>query len=969
MSYWKAFFGLFLGTLPYFGVSQSPVMGIPFIRNFSTQEYRAGIQNWQITQDARGVVYIANNFGLLEYDGNNWEVYPTTGGSKMRSLAIDPSGKVYVGCQREFGYFFPDFNGRLTYTSLADSLPSSFRNFDETWKLFLDGSRQYYCTFTNIYIYEKDSITIIEPENPLELSFLVNRELWVDQRGAGLSKLNGNKLSILPGGDFFKDKRVSSILPGYDQKVLISTYNDGIFEYSPLQIKPWSIAHHKRFKDAIINVMIRLKNGNYAIGTQNEGLLIVNNNGELMRQFTTGKGLGNRTVLSVMEDDAQNLWVGLNNGLTYIELGSPFTFINESIGLPGTGYAAYLDNNDLYLGTNTGLYKKDLSQRDSPFKLMEGTQGQVYHVGKYGDDILLGHHNGSYRIENDRAVLLSAAPGSWIFVPLSNQPDLLIGGLYGGLQLFSKRNNHWEYERKISAYSESSRVMEQDVEGNLWITHGYKGVFKLKNYLTDSTHVSFYGQESGFPSNMLINVYKIRNELIFTSERGVYQFDAGKNYFERNPFFTKLMDENVQLWKVQEDAMQRIYFIGRDQIGRLQKTAIGEYDYIPKANLFSTIRSYLNDDLETIIVLSNNEVLFGAKEGFVHYDPNFNITKGVPFKTLIRRFSVTASGDSVIYYGNQAKPFAMNGAISSNRNIRLPYALNSVAFSFAAPAFEISDQLMHQFKLENFDRVWSEWTTTTRKEYTNLKEGSYTFHVRSRNSMGDISGEATYTFIILPPWYRTAWAFSGYALTIIIALFLSFALIDRKYKYERRVLTIQQKKELIRKENEIEQLELRNQQEITRLMNEKLESELQHKNKELATSTIHLLNKNEFISHLKDHLQSVARKNGKTETTQELVQMIGEIESNLSSDSDWENFQQHFDNVHGDFSRRFRSAFPNLSPQEMKLCAYLRMNLSTKEIANLLSISIRGVEISRYRLRKKLKLDRNTNLQEFILNF
>jgi ligand-binding sensor domain-containing protein/DNA-binding CsgD family transcriptional regulator len=954
-------------SLQKLAFSQSFIAGTPFIRNFSTIEYQAGIQNWHITQDARGILYVANNFGLLEFDGSNWEVYQTINGSKMRSVAVDPNGKIHVGGQRDFGYFFPDDSGQLIYTSLADSLPSAFRNFDETWNLFLDGDRQYYCTFSNIYIFDSDTITVVQPSNPLELSFFVNRELWVDERGYGLSRLEDDKLTLVPGGEFFKDIRISSILPLYDNRYLISTSSEGIFEYTSSTIKPWNPVYQSKFKEAIINVMIRLKSGNYAIGTQNEGLFIVNSTGEPVRHFTTGRGLDNRTVLSLMEDDLQNLWVGLNNGLSYIELGSPFTFIDESNGLPGTGYSAFLDNNTLYLGTNTGLYQKDISKEETFFTLVDGTQGQVYHIGKYEQDILLGHHGGAFRIENGRAYLLSSEPGSWIFQQVRHAPELLVGGLYGGLQLFRKKDNHWIFEKKIEGFKESSRLMEQDREGNLWITHGYKGVFKIIDFLSDQASVEFYGNDRGFPSNMLINVYTIRNELIFTSENGIYKYDKHQGRFFRDPFFTKLFGESVQLWKVQEDALGRIYFIGRDQIGILSKTVTGEY--LQETSSFNMIRRFLNDDLETIVVLNNNEILFGAKDGFIHYDPNRKINRDATFKTLIRRFGTTTMEDSTLYFGNQVRNGKVVITQPDDQIITLPYYFNSVALTYAATSFESDEHVLHQFKLENFDLSWSEWTTSTRKEYTNLGEGTYTFRVRSKNAFGEVSNEAKYTFIISPPWYRTPWAYLGYFSAIVSVLFLNFIIIDRKHKHEKRVLTLKQKKELIQKEKELESLAQQNQQEITRLTNEKLESELRHKNKELATSTVHILNKNEFIVHLKDHIKSVAKKSGKNEIAEELTKLTSEIESNLSSDSDWEHFQVHFDNVHGDFSRKFRATYPDLSPQDMKLCAYLRMNLSTKEIANLLNISIRGVEISRYRLRKKLKLDRSINLQEFILNF
>ena len=965
----KAFLSCITVLLWANGLAQSDLAGIPAIRNFSTQDYGAGIQNWDICQDKRGLVYIANNFGLLEYDGSRWQIYRVKNGSKMRSVAIDDAGKIYVGCQGDFGYFFPDQQGELHYTSLADSLPAQYRNFDETWNVFLDDGKVYFCTFSNIFVYDHGNFVVVTPEHPIELSFFVNRELYVEERERGITQLNNDKLSVLQGGEFFKNKGISSILPHSVNKLIVSTFQQGVFEVSNNTIKPWNANLQSFFKEATVNVMIRLKNGNFAVGTQNHGLLIINSEGRVLTQLTSGRGLQNRTVLSIFEDDLQNLWIGQNNGLAYVEFGSPFTFINEQVGLPGTGYAAYLDNDRLYLGTNTGLYVKNLTDHTPAFKLVENTRGQVYHIGRYGNDLMMGHHGGSYRIDDDKSTLLSNEPGAWIFLQLRQNPNVLVQGSYNGLQLLRNKSNQWSFDRKLEGFKESSRVMEQDRDGTLWITHGYKGVYKIlfNDSITRIRSVDFYGAEQGFPSNALINVFNIRNELIFTSENGLYKYDRKTDRFVREPFLTRLLGENAQLWHIREDAFGNIYFTGRDQIGMLRKNTAGNYSL--ETNSFNKVRDFLNDDLENMIVLENNEVLFGAKEGFIHFDPRVKMGTEPRFRTHIRRVSTTASArDSILFYGNYINNDRIAESQSSAGVIRLPYKSNSVNFTFSATSFEGNGEVLHQYYLERFDKTWSEWTSQTQKEYTNLHEGKYTFHVRSRNVYGEISKEVIFQFSIDPPWYRTALAYMVYGVTFMGFLYTCFQLLDRKYKHEKRLMHLRQQKELIKKDNEMELLTQQSQEEITRLKNEKLEAELLHMDKELGTSTVLILNKNGFIAGVKDNLKSIAKKSTE-EVSKELNRLVHDIEENLSSDEDWEHFQHHFDNVHGDFSRRFRSAYPVLSPQDMKLSAYLRMNLSTKEIAHLLNISVRGVEISRYRLRKKLQLDRKLNLQEYILNF
>jgi hypothetical protein len=872
-----------------------------------------------------------------------------------------------VGIQGGFGYFFPNSVGQLMYTSLSDSLPGK-HTIDETWSVYTDNEKVYFCTFSTVYIYDGKNFTITaEASNTINLCFLVNRQLYVTGRN-GVSVLNGNTITPVKGGEIFSRSSVSGILSLLNEELLISTSQNGIFILSNGEVRPWNEQLQPYFKEANVNCMIRLRNGNFAVGTQNQGLLVLNAEGKILMQLTRGRGLDNRTILSLYEDDLNNLWVGHNNGLAYVELGSPFTFINEQSGLPGTGYSGYLDNGNLYLGTNTGLYLKDKNELNS-FKLIDNTNGQVYHIRRYSGNLLAGQHKGAMRIEGEAATRVSTEPGSWVFLPLMDDPNKLIEGTYTGLQLYKKENGNWKFQKKLNGFTESSRVMAQDKAGDIWITHGYKGAYKITlNSTSDSImKVSFYGDKKGFPSNLLINVFKIRNELLFTGESGVHKYDEKKDAFVFDDLFTSILGKNVQIWYMQEDALGNIYFIGREHIGVLHKNSVGEYEL--EADAFSKIRKFLNDDLENITILENNQVLFGAKDGFMHFDPKMRVSRNAIFKTLIRKVISTNERDSVLFYGNYIKHDSIIDAQQEINKPDLPFRFNSINFMFAATSFEGDADLRYQYYLDNYEKTWGAWNNKTQKEYTNLKEGHYIFHVRAKNINGELSPETTFEFYINPPWYRSILAYSFYGISVMALLFTGFNLLDRKYQREQKMMALKQKKELFKKENELNQLSQQSQDEINRLQNDKLEADLRHMNNELATSTMHLLNKNEFIASIKTNLGHIIKKSSNEEVRKELHQITKDIENNISADADWEQFQFHFDRVHGDFSNRFKVAFPALSPQEVKLSAYLRMNLSTKEIAQLLNISVRGVEISRYRLRKKLLLDRNKNLQDFILNF
>ncbi len=948
--------------------SQSPFSGLPFVRNFNTTTYHGGIQNYSITHDKRGLLYVANNFGLLEYDGDQWRIFPVKTGTKVRSVAVDSKGRIYVGCQGDFGYFFPDASGQLVYTSLADSIDSRYRNFDETWNVFIEQNKVYFSTLYTIFIYDGKLFEIVQAPHTIELSFFVNRRLFVNERGVGIRMLEGSSFKSVKGGEYFSTFSVSSMFPLFGDEMLVSTLQNGIFRLKGGKTEPWNERNQEFFKEANITCMIRLKNGQFAAGTQNNGLLVLDADGNIILQMTRDRGLENRTVLSLWEDDIGNLWVGQNNGIAYVELGSPFTFINEQSGLPGTGYTAYLHGEKLFLGTNTGLYQQERS-KPGKYVMLDNSRGQVYHVGLYNTNLLMGHHNGAFRVDGSKVVQISKAQGSWVYQPLRDYPDKLIEGTYRGLQLYSFEGGIWKFKKKLSGFEESSRIMAEDRDGSVWVTHGYKGAFRITlNESRDSIlNVSFYGDKKGFPTSRLINVFRIRDELLFSAEFGVYKYNQAKDAFVPDGLFSSTLGQSAQIWYIQEDAMGNIYFIGREHIGVFRKNSRGDYEL--QANEFNKIRKYLNDDLENITILKNDEVLFGARDGFIHYNPTFQFGKKPVFTALIRRVTSTVNGDSVLFSGsyNNGDSVVMQQLESFKPS--LPFWNNSLNFTFAANSYEGDADLVYQCYLENYERDWSGWSAKTFREYTNLKENLYVFHVRSRNVNGEMSKEATFAFRIYPPWYRSSWAYTFYSLAGIAFMFIGFSLLDRRYQRQRQQMALEQEKQLSKKDVELEQLSIQTQEEINRLQNEKLESELHHMKNELATATMHLLNKNEFITGIKTELNQIVKKSTHEELKKDLQHISREIETNISDDADWEHFQFHFDRVHGDFTARLKASFTTLSPQETKLSAYLRMNLSSKEIAQLLNISVRGVEISRYRLRKKLQLDRNQNLQEFILNF
>lgn len=936
---------------------EGTINGLPFIQNYGPEEYNGGIQNWSIIHHQSGLLYVANNMGLLEYDGHAWERYTVPNRTKVRSLFIDSEQKVYVGSQRDFGYFSPNDMGELVYQSLADSLPPNYRDFDETWKIYGKDNLVYFCTFSEIFVYDGSDLEIVTSEFPLEVSFFHNNMLYTQEWGKGLSKLQGGQLNLVMNGEFFKDKRISNIF-NYDNKQwLISTFDNGLFTYDNGSITPLKVDNRLDLKRLIVNYATRLTNGQIALGTQNGGLIIIEKDGTLINRIDQSTGLRDRTVNFIYEDLQDNLWLTLNNGISRVDLNSPFTLINERMDLSGSGYATLSTPEGVYLGTNNGLYLF----KDGKANFIEGTAGQVYSIQKIGARLFIGHHNGPMEVIGQASKLLYNEKGAWVFKRHPNKPNVVIEGTYLGLNRFNLNESSAEDFIKIGGFSESSRIMEFD-DDYLWVTQGYKGAFRLKlnESLTAIEEVKLYNSQNGFPSDLLINVYKINNRLIFTSESGFYQYNRATDAFEPMETFNKLLGTESSMVDMETDEIGNIYFIEGDKLGVLKPK--GGFDYDISTESFNKIRSLLNDDLGNINVIDNDNILIGAREGFIHYTRSKDVPKNDSFSVLFRSIRNSGKNSSLVHHGHAT-------GNSSSDPSKFKFSQNSFSFGFAAPHFESSGQVHYQFKLDNYDEQWSDWTLSNFKEYTNLREGKYNFSVRAKNIFDQETEAISYQFQISPPIYRTAVAYTFYGLGTLILLFTGFKTLDTRHKRNAQELEDVKNREIEEKESQIEHITLKSEEEIIKLKNEKLTTEVGLKSQALTSSAMNLIQKNQLLNQIKNTLKNINKELEDKQHVTQLNRIVKSIDRDLASGEEWGQFKDNFDQVHGNFVTRLKEAYPGLTPQELRFSAYIRMNLNTKEIANLLNISVRGVEIGRYRVRKKLSLERKDNLSDFILRF
>jgi ligand-binding sensor domain-containing protein/DNA-binding CsgD family transcriptional regulator len=938
-------------------------IGTPLIREYKRSDFKAGRQTWMIEQGSNGMMYFANNDGLLEFDGKEWNLYQLPNRTIVRCIKSDGQGRIYAGGFNEMGYFSADEQGRMSFHSLTDLMPEGMKDFGEIWKIHLTPSGIIFQSFSAIIIIRDSQVDIIETTGQFHFSYYVRGELYVVDRQEGLMRLALDKLFPVVGTEFLKGKEIWGILP-FNDKILIATAGDGVFLYDGSGLETWEEKISERLSEEKIFCVARVGQESIAFGTIQNGLVITDLRGKIIQAINQDQGLQNNTVLSMNTDDFGNLWLGLDNGIDYLEINSPLSTLSYQHGL-NSGYAAVIHNDVLYLGTNQGVYATGwteyLTNQNAgiTFRLLENTSGQVWTLQVIEGQLFCGHNNGTYLIDGYRAVSISDISGGWRYLQMKDDPDKVVAGTYSGFIVFERVNGKWSFSHEIKGFSESSRDFFQDNAGDIWMSHGFKGIFRVRfNERLDSvTTVEFFNSANGLPSDFGMTLFQFRDSVYIATDRGIYHFDGSRQLFRQSASLSKILGDHYYR-KITMDSRGNIWYFMDSRSGVFRVQEDGSYLEITLP--FEPVSNSFLGGFQFVYPHDGRNVFFGSENGFIHYDPAFfkDYTKSI--HAFIRSMVITTS-DSVLFRGITEGDYVISSEV--------PYRNNSLQFFFSANDFENPDRISYSTFLIGHDEDWSGWGTQSNREFTNLHEGDYTFQVKARNIYNVESKPVSISFTVRPPWRRSLVAYLLYGLLVLLGAFAGFILIRRKINRSRREAEISKERQFRQREEELKRASLEAEKEVIRLKNEKLEEEMLLKDKELANSTLQMIQKNKFLVSLKEDLKKVISMSQDQEFKSTIRNLLKKINKDIDTESQWKVFETHFEKVHEEFLQRLKAQYPDLTPREMKLCAYLRLNISSKEIALLMNISTRGVEISRYRLRKKLNLGHDTNLTDFIISF
>lgn len=940
-------------------------IGLPDIINFSKQSYNAGLQNWDIKQDRNGVIYAANNEGLLSFDSRYWNLYPLPNKTIVRSVEVGSDNRIYVGGQDELGYFSPGANGKLEYHSLISFIPAGDRSFGDVWDIVsLNNNNVFFRTSSKIFRFTKESMAVFNAPSDWSYAGRFNGKLYAHDFKTGLMVFENNVMrpvaekNILP-----QNEPVTGILEITPGRALLTTLKNGIFIFSADSIVKLQSSNNSIFENERIYAATAISKERAAIATNSSGAYVIDAAGNIVQHFSKTDGLQNNNVLSIFCDQQSNLWLGLDNGIDFIAYNSSIKQVRPILS-DASGYTAIIHKNNLYAGTSSGLYSvalelvADLSFSKGSFAPVINSKGQVWSLSEINNQLLMGHHEGAYVINNNEAVKISSAPGFWNFVPVSSifPTAQILGGSYRGLSFFNFINGQFIQVADIPSFSESSRFISIDAGNNYWVSHPYHGIFRVYKSSDGLYKTESYTGKNGLPSILNNHIFKIRNEVVAATINGIYVYDKAKDIFIPSEFYKNILGSQSVRY-LREDAAGNIWFIHEKMPGVIDMS-----DKQPSVVYFPELNNKLLSGFEFIYPVNQKNIFLGGEKGFFHINYDKYKQTQPELHVHIRGIRVTGRTDSLVF-GGYFKEINENQQQHTTPALKLSHNNNNIRFEFSSSFFGQQSNLEYSCRLNGLNKEWSVWSARTEKEYTNLPPGNYTFEVKVRNNFGKESAPDTYTLKILPPWYKSIWANIFYFIIACTALYMLYALQKKKFKQQQEKHEAEQKR--LQYIHELEKNKTAS--ELVRLQNEKLETEINFKNSELASSAMHLVKKGELLSKIKDELLQSLKGIGDAQTTAELKKIIKTLGEDEKLDKEWDSFSKHFDKVHSDFLVVLKEKHPGITANELKLCAYLRMNLSTKEIAQLMNISVRGVEISRYRLRKKLEITTEKSLFDYLI--
>jgi signal transduction histidine kinase/CheY-like chemotaxis protein len=764
---------------------------MPVLENHTTKEYNGSVQVWTILQDLRGLIYFGTSGGdIVQYDGVTWRRVLNSPSNSLRSLGMDDAGKIWVGGNGDFGYLAPDAAGSPQFVSILDKVPEDRRGFTAVWQTLATPQGVFFRSYERLFRWDGSRMQMWDPsasKGRFQALSYVRGHIYVSQNGVGLQEIVGDELHNLPGGDAYKDSAKLFLHPWDDGRILISARDQLFTLYDGQKVVPFPTEADEYLKKHKPYTSILLADGGIAITTLDGGVVILTHDGKLRQVIDQAAGLLESGTLSVFQDREGALWVGMGGGLARVEINSPLSIFSRAgaydvIEFQGTRYASSVGGSAV-----ARIVPDPLTHRPTEVLLHGPAQGWTLMVfkdpaGKSPDQLLAATSEGVMKVQGDD--LLPAMPAvhglqeqTYTVLQSRTTPSRVFIGHSDGVSSMRWDGRQWLDEGRLPNTVYEGRFFAEDEQGSLWVSGGTGKVLRVEVAPTGmkDSKVQVLGQKEGLKQGTVFVDFAAGS--IFAGverTKDILRWDASAHKF--------VVDNRFQLPVDAPDAFPivlpydpknpgpsgGVWSLTLAQSGRRLAlfTPQPNGSWHAEEDAYRRTTQYFLENLH-----AEPDGVWGAGEILFRFNPPSSQVTPPPFPTLVRQVN---AGSKVVFGG-----INVDGA----SDLRLPPGSDALRFQFAALSYENSADTEYQYLLEGADKDWSAWGKQKEANYSGLGPGSYRFRVRSRTDDGRMGEEGGYAFTILPPWYRTNFAYAIYVLLFILQGLLAWKLISL---YERK---------------------------------------------------------------------------------------------------------------------------------------------------------------------------------------